>query len=208
MRRRKAVNKTANLRYYANIMRTRESLMLAPDRVAIVVIDIQEKLLPHIWESERVVSNTVMLLQFAKLMGIPVLCTEQDKLGPTVKPIASELGERHPVVKSSFGAFGSRDFCAELETLGRTQLVLLGIEAHICVLQTALHAPSRYDLFVIRDAVSSRASANVDAALTRLAELGTATSSTEMFIYEILGRSGTDEFRQALKLVTKQQQQG
>ncbi|HKO52143.1 MAG TPA: isochorismatase family protein [Polyangiaceae bacterium] len=193
------------MRYYVTIVRTRESLMLEQDRVAIVVIDVQEKLLPHIWEFERVVSNIALLIRFAKLVGIPVLWTEQEKLGPTAASIASQLSESRPVVKSAFGAFGSPDFCAQLEAIGRTELAIVGIEAHICVLQTALLAPANYELFVIRDAVSSRSRSNVDAALARLAELGVATSSTEMFIYEVLRRSGTDVFRRALALVKELQ---
>ena len=179
--------------------------MVDADRVVIVVIDIQEKLIPHIWESERVVFNTVTLIQFAKVLGIPVLWTEQERLGPTTKAIADDLLDKRPIVKTTFGAFGSPEFSSELKALGRSQLALVGIEAHICVLQTALLAPSTYDVFVVRDAVSSRSRLNVDAALKRLSETGIATSSTEMFIYEALRRSGTDEFRKALRLVTRQQ---
>ena len=98
-------------------------------------------------------------------------------------------------------ASDSRKFKARIEKLGRKNLILCGIEAHICVAQTALSALTGYNVHVLSDAIGSRAPQNLQTALTRMEQAGVTISSTEMFIYEILGRAGTPEFKETLKLV-------
>lgn len=167
----------------------------------LVVIDVQERLLPHIHQAERVVENAVKLIRFARIAGLPVLWAEQEKLGATAAPIRAELEGLSPVLKADFGCFGSGEFRARAEALGRKTLILCGIEAHICVARTALQALPRYGVHVVADAVSSRTPENRQIALDRLGRAGAVVTSTEMLFYEVLERAGTDEFRAVLPLV-------
>ena len=129
------------------------------------------------------------------------MVTEQQKLGPTLPEAAAELPGLEPISKITFDCFGCDEFRAQLERLGRKALLLAGVEAHICVAQTGLSGLSAYRVQVVSDAVSSRAQHNWLAALERLRAAGAEITSTEMLIYELLGRAGTDEFKATLPLV-------
>lgn len=168
---------------------------------ALVVIDIQEKLLPVMAEKERVLDNALKLVKFAKIVGLPTIVTEQDKLGPTVEPLATELAGAPKFAKITFDCFGQEDFKKYLADLGRKNLILAGIEAHICVMQTALSACESYQVQVLADAISSRTPLNHQLALDRIRQAGMVITSTEMFIYEVLQKAGTTEFKESLKLV-------
>ncbi|MFH1137795.1 MAG: isochorismatase family protein [Pseudomonadota bacterium] len=178
--------------------------LLDQDSSALVIIDIQEKLLPVIHGREGILENAARLAKFAGIVKLPVAITEQEKLGPTRSEITSVLPEAPIFVKSTFDCFGQPEFKARMKKLGRKNLILCGIEAHICVTQTALAALAAQDGFrvhILSDAVGSRAPHNRETALARLSQAGAVISSTEMFIYEILGRAGTPEFKETLKLV-------
>jgi nicotinamidase-related amidase len=177
------------------------SRLIDRSETVLVVIDVQEKLLPHIHDGERVVRNIVKLIRFAEILGIPVLAAEQAKLGSTVGPIRDALGRTEPISKVAFGALGCGAFLDRLSALGRRALLLTGIEAHICVAQTALQALPAYTVQVVADAVGSRDPANREVALGRLASAGVVVTSTEMAMYELLREAGTEEFRKILPLV-------
>jgi len=115
--------------------------------------------------------------------------------------VRAELPGITPIQKADFGCFGCAEFVEALEGLGRRTLVLTGIEAHICVLQTALGALPDYAVYVVADATSSRTPENRDLALQRMLQAGVTITSTEMVMYEVLRRAGTDEFRAVLQLV-------
>ena len=171
------------------------------EECGLVIIDIQEKLLPVMSDKEMVLENASRLAGFASLVGLPVILTEQDKLGPTVPELAS-LAPNAPVcAKITFDCCAEDSFSQALKEMNRSTLVLSGIESHICLAQTALSLLADYNVHIISDAVSSRSPLNKQTALTRLAQAGAVISSTEMFIYEILRQAGTDEFRAALKMV-------
>ena len=177
---------------------------LAAEQAALVVVDIQEKLLPPIHEKERLVRNSQLLLRLAGILKIPVVATTQyaKGLGGTVPEIASLLPAGEPIDKLRFGCFGSEQFCSSLKALpGRRNTVLLcGMETHICVMQTALGALEQgYLVHVASDAVSSRSEWNWKIGLERMRAAGALISSTEMIIYELLGGSGTPEFKQMLQ---------
>lgn len=171
------------------------------DDTALVIIDVQDRLLPYIHGGGRVVANAVKLIRFAKIVGLPILWAEQEKLGDTAAPIRTELPDQAPVRKVEFGCLANGEFRAQLEALGRKTLLLAGIEAHVCVAQTALQALPGYAVHVVGDAVSSRAPENCEVALARLRQAGAVITSTEMAIYELLVQAGTEEFRQVLPLV-------
>jgi nicotinamidase-related amidase len=184
---------------YAEIVRQ----PLNSQQCALVVIDIQEKLLPPIYEKERMVRNSQLLIRLAKILSLPIMATTQYSkgLGPTVPEIASLLPEVTPMDKLEFGCFGNSGFCSSIAQLSkRNTLLLCGMETHICVLQTALGALNQgYIVHVAADAVSSRAELNWKLGLQRMRDAGAVISSTEMMIYELLGKSGSLEFKEMLK---------
>lgn len=179
---------------YAQGLLTREDCIL-------VVIDVQEKLMPAIANREKVIDNIVRLLKFSRIIGLPVILTEQQKIGPTLPEVKREIPELDPVVKISFDCFSCQEFGERVSQIGRKTLLLTGIETHVCVTQTALHALPEFTVHVVGDAVSSRDPDNKKVALKRMRQSGGVITSTEMVIFELLQRAGTDEFREALQLV-------
>jgi nicotinamidase-related amidase len=172
------------------------------DNCLLVVIDVQEKLIPAISGGSEVVGNVARLVRFARITGIPVIVTEQEKLGLTVPDVREWLTDNDPVKKVHFDCLSCHAFRDRLHETGRKTLVLAGVEAHICVAQTALRAAGAgYGVHVVADAVSSRVPENKRIALERVCRAGAIITSTEMFIYEILGKAGTDEFKAVLPLV-------
>jgi nicotinamidase-related amidase len=176
---------------------------LRVDDCLLAVVDLQEKLLPFIHEKERVLRNSQLLIRLAGILGLPVALSEQypKGLGQTVPEIASLLNGVKPIEKLEFGCFGNADYCSAIGKLsGRNTLLVCGIEAHICVMQTVLGALNQgLNVHLAADAVSSRAELNWKIAIERMRDAGAVISSTEMMIYELLGKSGTPAFKEILK---------
>ncbi|HEV7498453.1 MAG TPA: hydrolase [Vicinamibacteria bacterium] len=179
--------------------------MLQPERTALVIVDLQERLLPAIAENDRVLRNSVLLLKLADVIGLPVVLTTQYSrgLGSTVPEVLAAAPDVVPLDKVSFGCFGSPEFLARLQGLGgRDQLLVAGIESHICVAQTVLGALARgYTVHVASDAVGSRTGENRAVGLGRMEKAGALLSSTEMAVYELLGRSDGTAFKKMLPLL-------
>jgi nicotinamidase-related amidase len=176
---------------------------LEPEQCALIVVDIQEKLLPPIWEKDRLVRNAQLLIRLAGILKIPALVTTQYNkgLGNTVPEVASLLPDTPTVDKLMFSCFGSDVFCSLLKRLPgqRTTVLLCGMETHICVMQTALGALREgYLVHVASDAVSSRTELNWRIGLERMRAAGAILSSTEMMIYELLRSSGAPAFKELL----------
>lgn len=167
----------------------------------LVIIDVQEKLMPVIAGHQEVLQNVLRLMRFCRLARVPIVVTEQEKLGLSVHQVTEEASGVSILQKAHFNCFFSHDFIHALETSQRNTLILAGVEAHICVAQTALYALQRFNVHVVADAVGSRAPDNRLIALRRMRQAGATITSTEMFIYELLQRAGTDEFKAALQLV-------
>lgn len=176
-------------------------LLLRRGDSLLVIVDMQERLVPVMEQKDSLVKNVCTLVKCSNLFGIPVVVTEQQKLGDTIQEIREELGGISPVEKVEFDCFRSEAFRRRLADLGKQVLVLVGIEAHICVTQTALHAVRDYQVHVVSDAVSSRSLENKRVALDRMTQAGVILSSTEMAIFELLEKAGTDTFKEVLKLV-------
>lgn len=176
-------------------------LLIHKEDSLLVIIDMQEKLVPAVAEKEKIVENTIKLARFSRMIGLPVLLTEQQKLGETLPAIREALGGLSAISKLEFNCFGSKSFAEDVTRLKRKTLIIAGVEAHICVALTALHAVSTYQVQVVSDAVSSRSLHNRDVALRRMEQAGIAVTSTEMVIYELLEKAGTDMFKHVLKLV-------
>jgi nicotinamidase-related amidase len=179
---------------------------LTPALCTLVVIDIQEKLLPAVLNPEALVQNSRLLIRLAIILEIPVLLTTQyvRGLGPTVPEIAELLPTVRPIDKLEFGCFGREEFRNALRELPgpRTTVLLCGMESHICVMQTALGAlENGYTVHVAADAVSSRTDLNWRLGLERMESAGCVISSTEMMMYELLRRSGTAQFKEMLPYI-------
>src|ERR1700722_1989774 len=176
---------------------------LEADQCALIVVDIQENLLPPIFQKEELVRNAKLLIRAAALLKIPALMSTQyaKGLGQTVPEIASLLPETEAIDKDQFSCFGSDAFCALLQRLPgkRNSLLLCGMESHICVTQTALGALREgYLVHVASDAVSSRTEWNWKIGLDRMRTAGAVISSTEMMIYELMRSSGSAAFKELL----------
>ena len=178
---------------------------LDPKLCMLLVIDIQEKLLPPIFDKHRLLRNTQLLLQMSKILGLPVIASTQyaKGLGPIVPEIASLLPRVPALDKMEFGCFANDEFCSQITRLGgRNTFLICGMETHICVLQTVLAALDRgHMVHVAADAVSSRTHLNWKLGLDRMRDAGAVISSTEMIIYELLRQSGSPEFKEMLRFL-------
>jgi len=184
---------------YADVARR----LLEAERCALLVVDIQEKLLPPIFQKEQLVRNAKLLIRAAGVLKIPAIVSTQyaKGLGGTVPEIASLLPESGAIDKNLFSCLGSEVFCTLLKRLpgNRNTLLLCGMESHICVTQTALAALREgYIVHVASDAVSSRTEWNWKIGLERMRAAGAVISSTEMMIYELMRSSGSPAFKEML----------
>jgi nicotinamidase-related amidase len=176
---------------------------LEVEQCALIVVDMQKKLLPPIWEKERLVRNVQLLIRLAGILKIPSIVTTQyaKGLGETVPDIADLLPDTPSIDKLMFSCFGSDAFCSTLKRLPghRTTVLLCGMETHICVMQTALGALREgYLVHVASDAVSSRTELNWKIGLERVRAAGAILSSAEMMLYELLRSSGAPAFKELL----------
>jgi nicotinamidase-related amidase len=176
---------------------------LEADQCALIVVDIQEKLLPPIFQKEQLVRNSQLLIRAAGVLKIPaIVSTQYSKgLGKTVPEVASLLPETAAIDKDRFSCFGSEVFCTLLKRLpgSRNTLLLCGMESHICVMQTALAALREgYLVHIASDAVSSRTEWNWKIGLERMRAAGAVISSTEMMIYELMRASSSPAFKEML----------
>jgi nicotinamidase-related amidase len=176
---------------------------LASDQCTLIVVDIQEKLLPPIFQKEQLVRNSKLLIRAAGVLKIPAIVSTQyaKGLGKTVAEVASLLPGTEAIDKDQFSCFGSEVFCTLLKRLpgNRNTLLLCGMESHICVMQTTLAALREgYLVHVASDAVSSRTEWNWKIGLERMRAAGAVISSTEMMIYELMRSSSSTAFKEIL----------
>ncbi len=176
---------------------------LLAEQCALIVVDVQQKLLPPIFNKDELVKNSQLLVRLANILDIPTVVTTQyvKGLGPTVPEIASLLAEAQPIDKVQFSCFGCNEFRSALKSVpgNRNTLLVCGMETHICVMQTVLGALNDgYLVHLASDAVGSRVRWNWGVGLDRMRAAGAVISSTEMMIYELLRSSGTPQFKQML----------
>jgi nicotinamidase-related amidase len=184
-----------------NIIHAADSL-LACDRAQLLITDMQERLLPAMQRHETVLQRTVALIETALELGVPVVVTEQypKGLGPTVGEIGNRLGPQAQVFpKIDFSCVRDTAIAAGIDALAakqRNQVVIAGIESHICILQSALDLrASGRDVYVVRDAVSSRNDGDYLAAIERMRQEGIRIVTTEMVLFEWVRRAGTPAFK-------------
>ena len=178
--------------------------MLDIEETCLVVVDVQGKLAQLMWEKQPLFDNIEILIKSANILGIPILWCQQypEALGETIEQIAVHLTDLSPCDKKSFSCCGNDEFAEKLHAVNRSQFLICGIEAHICVYQTAMDLLDMdYDVEVVGDAVSSRTKENRDAALSRIKYGGAAITTTEMALFELLGSADHPNFKDIAKLV-------
>ena len=179
-------------------------MLIERDRSCLLVVDVQEKLAPAITDAAAVVGNAAILLRAAARLEVPVLLSEQypKGLGATLPELAALAPESARVAKLAFSCAADPGLQQRVKETGRSLLVICGMEAHVCVLQSALgFRQAGYRTVVVADAVSSRTPANREAALQRLRENGVEVATTEMVVFEWLGQAGTPEFKELSRLI-------
>lgn len=180
---------------------------LRSDSALLVVIDVQERLARVIDGIEDVEANIARLVRGAKILGVPSIVTEQypKGIGPTTETVRAafeESGSFEPIQKMCFSSWGCGEFAEKVRASGRTQVIVTGIEAHVCVHQTTLDLLEQgFDVWIVADAVSSRTSGNRRIATDRMVAEGARLTSTEMALFEMTVESGTDTFKAISRLV-------
>lgn len=170
----------------------------------LMVIDVQDRLAPAIPEAEAITRTILRLLRAAARLDVPVLASAQypDGLGPMVEPLQAALPDDAVIEKTAFACLREPGFAARFNALGRRQAVLTGMEAHVCVLQTAMSfLEAGVETYLVVDAVGSRHRIDFDIAVRRLARLGVELVTSEMVLFEWLERAATPTFRDVLPLI-------
>jgi nicotinamidase-related amidase len=173
-------------------------MLMKADDALLLVVDMQEKLLPAIHDADAIEQNVAWLLDVASAAGVPSYASEQYRkgLGHTVPSLRERIPRGAIDEKVHFSCADAPECCAGIKAMKRRQLVICGVEAHVCVLQTALGMQQAgYEVFVVADAVGSRKRDDRDLALERLRALGVQVVSREMVAFEWMHQAGTDVFR-------------
>lgn len=187
------------------------SSALSRDDALLIVVDIQERLAAAMERRERVLGRTALLIRAAAIVGVPILVTRQypkglgdieEELAAVLAQVGGDGATVSFVDKLSFDCFGEQAFCDAVADSGRGQLLLAGMETHICITQTALAGLREgFDVHVVGDAVCSREQECHELALSRLAHGGAVVTTSESAAYELVGCAGTDEFKALLAAV-------
>jgi len=182
----------------------RFSNLLKSEKTALLIIDIQERILPVINTYQMVVDNTIKLIKGFKVLNLPLYFTEQypKGLGPTVSSITEALGELKPFDKMSFSCSGAEELFNDFKKKNLSQIVVCGIESHVCVQQTVLDLiENNFQVSLAADAVSSRKEIDYKVSLERMRTHGAEVTTTEAILFELLNVCGTDQFRAISKIV-------
>jgi nicotinamidase-related amidase len=179
--------------------------MLTMDNTALLVIDVQGKLAEVMHHKEVLYDNLQRIIRGAQVLALPIILTEQvpAKLGPTRPELVQLLGDQfHPIAKESFSCCGSEAFMDALTGLECRQILVTGIEAHVCVYQTTLDLVERgYEVQLVTDAVTSRTAENRQLGIERIRQAGASLTSTEMALFELLRVAAGERFREISKIV-------
>jgi nicotinamidase-related amidase len=168
--------------------------MISRESALLVVIDFQGNLFQAMQGKENLLANAVKMIRGAKTFNLPILASEQmpEKLGPTIDSVRIELGGVEPVGKESFSCWQNNYFRERLEELGRRDAIIIGIECHVCVYQTAVDLMENdYGVYTVSDAVSARTDENCRTGLAAMKNAGAKLTSTEMILFELL-RTASD----------------
>lgn len=177
------------------------------DRSLLLVVDVQDRLAPAISDVENVVANVARLVRYASVLGVPSILTEHmpEQIGCVLQDLSQEVADKTVIQKKTFSADREPAFNKQIQSLrqsGRTTVIVCGMEAHVCVMQTVLELrKNNYDVYVVADAIGSRSSHNRDLAIQRMSKAGATIVSQEMVAFEWLERGDAPEFKDILKLL-------
>jgi len=180
------------------------TMMLTPENTTLVLVDVQEKLFALMHEKDRLLDRLERLLKGAIALNVPIVWVEQipEKMGPTITPLGELLGERSPICKTSFSAWGAERFVRSIVEIGHEHVLLAGIESHVCVYQTAVDLLEEHrEVHVVADAVSSRTASDCRIGLHRIESAGGCLTSVEMALFELMRTSTHEAFRNVLRIV-------
>lgn len=178
--------------------------MITTEDTALVLVDVQGKLAQSMHNKKDLFENLKKMVKGAQVLGIPILWAEQnpDGLGPTMPEIAELFTNQSPVSKFSFSCCGSEQFLRDLEAVNRKNILIVGIEAHVCVYQTAADLTNlQYNVQIVADAVSSRTAENKQIGLEKSKDAGASLTSTETALFELLKEAKGDKFKEIINLV-------
>ena len=178
--------------------------MLQKETAALALIDVQGKLASLMHEREELYRQLQILVKGAQALDLPIFWMEQypEGLGPTIPELAELLADQQPLAKLCFSACGQRDFQGGLRKSGRRQVIVAGIETHICVYQTARDLlEDDYDVEIVADAVSSRSAQNKEIGIDKMRLAGAGITSVETVLFELLREAGTPQFKEIARLV-------
>ena len=178
--------------------------MLDQKNCALVLIDVQGKLAQIMYDRDNLFKNLHILVSGMKLLNIPIIWMEQvpDKLGPTIPEIKDVLIDQKPISKDVFSCVKNKEFNNTINKLNPKDIILAGIESHICVYQTAMDLLEKnHNVHIVRDAISSRISKNKELGIDRMLLEGAIQTSVEMLLFEIQGEAKGERFKQISKLV-------
>lgn len=178
--------------------------MLKPENSMLIVIDIQGNLYQAMHEKESLLENLKKVIKGSQVFDLPILVTEQipTKIGPTITEIAQLITGITPIPKAHFSCCGDEGFASKLKKIKRGQILMTGIEAHVCVYQTTLDLIEQgYEVHLITDCISSRTELNKNVAIERLVESGAKRSSTEIALFELMKVAAGETFSQMIKIV-------
>ncbi|MFC1541493.1 hydrolase [Candidatus Latescibacterota bacterium] len=178
--------------------------MLDKKRCLLIVTDVQGKLAEMMFEREKLYKNICIIIESFKILDIPILWLEQypEGLGPTVTEVASHLEGLKPLPKKTFSAMKDSTINTRITESGRDQIILIGIETHICIYQTAADLLSKgFEVHVVRDAISSRTESNKITGLEKIAHAGGHITSVETSLFELLVIAEGEAFKKILKLI-------
>lgn len=178
--------------------------LLSKEKTILALVDIQEKLLKVMWKKEGLILKISKLIKAFKIMELPVLLTEQypQGIGKTDQSISDLLKDIKPIEKICFSCMGKDKFSEGIKSSGKDQVVLCGIESHICILQTALDLLDQgYFVYIPYDGTSSRKESDYRNALDRMQKEGVVIGSIESAIFELLKTADSPAFRQILRII-------
>lgn len=172
-------------------------MLMEQNQACLVLVDVQEKLTPLVLDSKTLIARCAWMLRLAKKLNVPVIVTEQypKGLGQTITELQTEV-EVVACSKTSFSCLSEPSFKEKLQAIHRKQVILIGIETHVCILQTALSLKKQgYEVFVVVDAVSARKKIDHKTALKRMQQAGCLLVTTEMVLFEWLLDAKIDGFK-------------
>ena len=178
--------------------------MLTSNNTVLVVMDVQDSLLKVMHNKDEFLDGIEKLIKGASALNVPIVWTEQvpDKLGVTARKISSLLGNSYPISKSTFSGCGNQLFIQKLEDLHCTDILLCGLETHVCIYQTAVDLLRyNYNPQVVADAVTSRTALNKTIGLEKMRTAGVQLTSTETALFELVKSADSKEFKEILNLV-------